>query len=158
MPSRTAGQSVNDEPLQRCFSVISPNRRQFLVIALWVPLAIIVLGALIDQAYGRTTVLLFETYALVYGIPAYFVFALLQMRGLGGKTEQQLLKRVWLGPLVLSPFYLFAWVPYGLVQMIGGASDGVATMFIGLNFLPFLLIAGYVVAGLTVALYRTVFS
>lgn len=138
--------------------MISQNRRKFLVIALWVPLAIIVLGAVIDQVYGRTTVLLFETYALVYGIPAYFVFALLQMRGLGGKTEQQLLKRVWLGPLVLSPFYLFAWVPYGLAKMFGGDSDGVSTMFIGLNFLPFLLIAGYVVAGLTVALYRTVFS
>ncbi|QKG69812.1 hypothetical protein HP062_20310 [Pseudomonas sp. B14-6] len=97
-------------------------------------------------------------YVLSFGIPAYIAFALWAMRALNGKTEQQILKSVWRAPLTFIPFYAVPWVIYGLAHVLLGSLAGFPMMFGWLAFLPYLLIAGYVVSGLTVALYRTVFS
>jgi hypothetical protein len=97
-------------------------------------------------------------YVLSFGIPAYIAFALWAMRALNGKTEQQILKSVWRAPLTFIPFYAVPWVIYGLAHVLLGSLAGFSMMFGWLAFLPYLLIAGYVVSGLTVALYRTVFS
>jgi hypothetical protein len=97
-------------------------------------------------------------YVLSFGIPAYIAFALWAMRALNGKTEQQILKSVWRAPLTFIPFYAVTWVIYGLAHVLLGSLAGFPMMFGWLAFLPYLLIAGYVVSGLTVALYRTVFS
>ncbi|MBA4359139.1 MAG: hypothetical protein C0411_00185 [Pseudomonas sp.] len=97
-------------------------------------------------------------YVLSFGIPAYIAFALWAMRALNGKTEQQILKSVWRAPLTFIPFYAIPWVIYGLAHVLLGSLAGFPMMFGWLAFLPYLLIAGYVVSGLTVALYRTVFS
>ncbi|MBU0524205.1 MAG: hypothetical protein KKC24_16195 [Gammaproteobacteria bacterium] len=97
-------------------------------------------------------------YVLSFGIPAYIAFALWAMRALNGKTEQQILKSVWRAPLTFIPFYAVPWVIYGLAHVLLGSLAGFPMMLGWLAFLPYLLIAGYVVSGLTVALYRTVFS
>jgi hypothetical protein len=97
-------------------------------------------------------------YVLSFGIPAYIAFAPWAMRALNGKTEQQILKSVWRAPLTFIPFYAVPWVIYGLAHVLLGSLAGFPMMFGWLAFLPYLLIAGYVVSGLTVALYRTVFS
>lgn len=97
-------------------------------------------------------------YVLSFGIPAYIAFALWAMRALNGKTDQQILKSVWRAPLTFIPFYAVPWVIYGLAHVLLGSLAGFPMMFGWLAFLPYLLIAGYVVSGLTVALYRTVFS
>jgi hypothetical protein len=97
-------------------------------------------------------------YVLTFGIPAYIAFALWAMRALNGKTEQQILKSVWRAPLTFIPFYAVPWVIYGLAHVLLGSLAGFSMMVGWLAFLPYLLIAGYVVSGLTVALYRTFFS
>ncbi|MHC8384655.1 hypothetical protein [Pseudomonas sp. LB3P14] len=61
-------------------------------------------------------------------------------------------------PLTFIPFYAVPWVICGLALVLLGNLAGFPMMFGWLAFLPYLLIAGYVVSGLTVALYRTVFS
>lgn len=97
-------------------------------------------------------------YVLTFGIPAYIAFALWATPALSGKTEQQILKRIWFAPLTFIPFYAVPWVIYGLANVLLGDLVGFALMFTWLAFLPYLLIAGYVVSGLTVALYRTFYS
>ncbi|PMY68619.1 hypothetical protein C1Y31_07460 [Pseudomonas sp. FW305-25] len=139
--------------------MLSAGRRRLLVTALWIPLAVLLL-MLLDECLRGTplTVELFETYASTMGIVAYIAFALLEMRLLRGKSEQQILARVWLGPLLFIPFYAASWMLFQLGKMLGGDASDVAPMLGWLVFIPCVLIVGYVVSGLTVALYRTVYS
>ncbi|PXX74888.1 hypothetical protein SAMN05660489_01026 [Pseudomonas sp. LAMO17WK12:I10] len=139
--------------------MLSAGRRRLLVTALWIPLAVLLL-MLLDECLRGTplTVELFETYASTMGIVAYIAFALLEMRLLRGKSEQQILARVWLGPLLFIPFYAASWMLFRLAKMLGGDASDVAPMLSWLVFIPCVLIVGYVVSGLTVALYRTVYS
>lgn len=137
----------------------NPN---FFRVALWSPLLVMLALTLVEQGDEYAAVLDWQQMLLIYvlsfGIPAYIAFALWAMRALNGKTEQQILKRVWRAPLTFIPFYAVPWVIYGLAHVLLGSLAGFPMMFGWLAFLPYLLIAGYVVSGLTVALYRTVFS
>jgi hypothetical protein len=131
-------------------------------VALWLPLAVLLILMLVEHGSGDRADLDFHQFLLIYvlsfGIPAYIAFALWAMRALNGKTEQQILKSVWRAPLTFIPFYAVPWVIYGLAHVLLGSLAGFSMMVGWLAFLPYLLIAGYVVSGLTVALYRTVFS
>lgn len=137
----------------------NPN---FFRVALWSPLLVMLALTLVEQGDEYAAVLDWQQMLLIYvlsfGIPAYIAFALWAMRALNGKTEQQILKSVWRAPLTFIPFYAVPWVIYGLAHVLLGSLAGFPMMFGWLGFLPYLLIAGYVVSGLTVALYRTVFS
>ncbi len=142
--------------------MISLSRFRFLKIALWTPAVVFVVLLYLDWAEGYSRVSGWEQflaiYVLTFGIPAYIAFALWATRALNGKTEQQILKSVWRAPLTFIPFYAAPWVIYGLAHVLLGRLAAFPMMFGWLAFLPYLLIAGYVVAGLTVALYRTFFS
>ncbi|OOL37372.1 MULTISPECIES: hypothetical protein [Pseudomonas] len=137
----------------------NPN---FFRVALWSPLLVMLALTLVEQGDEYAAVLDWQQMLLIYvlsfGIPAYIAFALWAMRALNGKTEQQILKSVWRAPLTFIPFYAVPWVIYGLAHVLLGSLAGFPMMLGWLAFLPYLLIAGYVVSGLTVALYRTVFS
>lgn len=88
--------------------MLSAGRRRLLVTVLWIPLAVLLLMLLDECLRGAPlTVELFETYASTMGIAAYIAFALLEMRLLRGKSEQQILARVWLGPLLFIPLRRF---------------------------------------------------
>ncbi|AZD11367.1 hypothetical protein C4K26_6009 [Pseudomonas chlororaphis] len=139
--------------------MLSAGRCRLLVTALWIPLAVLLLMLLDEWLSGVPLIVeMFETHALSMGIVAYITFALLEMRLLRGKSEQQILARVWLGPLWFIPFYAVPWMLFQLGKMLSGAASDVAVMFGWLVFIPCVLIVGYVVSGLTVALYRTVYS
>lgn len=134
----------------------------FLRVVLWLPLSVLLALTLVEQSNESTVVLdwhqMLLIYVLTYGIPAYVVFALWATQALSGKTEQQIVKAIWWSPLTFIPFYSVPWVIYGLTNALLGDLAGFAMMFGWLAFLPYLLIAGYGLAGLTAALYRTVFS
>ncbi|MGE8149279.1 hypothetical protein ACQKP7_29470 [Pseudomonas frederiksbergensis] len=137
----------------------NPN---FFKAALWFPLLVMLALTLVEQGNEHAAVLdlqqMLLIYVLTFGIPAYIAFALWATRALNGKTEQQILKSVWRAPLTFIPFYAAPWVICGLAFALMGNLAGFPMMVGWLAFLPYLLIAGYVVSGLTVALYRTVFS
>ncbi|MBD9613363.1 hypothetical protein IB245_17855 [Pseudomonas sp. PDM02] len=117
---------------------------------------------LVEQGNGHAAILDLQQrlliYVLSFGIPAYIAFALWATRVMNGKTEQQILRSVWRAPLTFIPFYAAPWVIYGMAHVFLGSFAGFPMMFGWLAFLPYLLIAGYVISGVTVALYRTVFS
>ncbi|MFJ7796766.1 hypothetical protein [Pseudomonas sp. NPDC096950] len=142
--------------------VLTIFQANFFRAALWSPLLVMVALTLLEQGNEYAAVLDWQQmlliYVLTFGIPAYIAFALWATRALNGKTEQQILKSVWRAPLTFIPFYASPWVIYGLVFVLLGNLAGFPMMFGWLAFLPYLLIVGYVVSGLTVALYRTVFS
>ncbi len=54
-------------------------------------------------------------------------------------------------------FYIVPWVIYGVCCLIAGQSQDAYMAFGWTMVVPFLLIAGYVCAGVTVALYRIFF-
>ncbi|WP_283189453.1 hypothetical protein [Pseudomonas sp. PMCC200344] len=138
--------------------MISAGRRRLLVTALWIPLVVLLLMVLGDRvSENSTTVMSFETFGLVFGIPAYIIFALSEMRLMRGKNEQQILNRIWLGPLVFIPFYAAPWMLFRVAKWFSGHPSGGAMIFEWVAYVPTLLVVGYVVSGLTVALYRTVF-
>ncbi|MEB0225340.1 hypothetical protein [Pseudomonas sp. 10S4] len=142
--------------------MITLGRRIFLMAALWVPIAVLVVLMILDRADGYSSVSdwkqFLTIYVLWFGIPSYLAFATWATRALSTLTERQILKKIWYAPLTFIPFYAAPWLIGGLALLLLG-NLGAFSMMVGwLAFLPYLLIAGYVVSGLTVALYRTVFS
>ncbi|WP_415772303.1 hypothetical protein [Pseudomonas sp. LB3P38] len=117
---------------------------------------------LVEPSISNSVDLDFQQFLLIYvlsfGTPAYIAFALWATRALRGLSEQQILKKIWYAPLMFIPFYAVPWVIFGVALVLLGNLAGFPLMFGWLAFLPYLLIAGYVVSGLTVALYRTFYS
>lgn len=142
--------------------MISPGRHRFLMTALWIPIAVLVVLMILDWTTGHSGATdwkqFLTIYVLWFGIPSYLAFATWATRVLSTLTERQILKRVWYAPLTFIPFYAAPWLIGGLVLVLLGNLGWFPMMVGWLAFLPYLLIAGYVVSGLTVALYRTVFS
>lgn len=138
------------------------GRRIFLVSALWVPVVVFIVLMILDWADGNSSVYNWKQfltlYVLWFGIPSYIAFAAWATRAVNTVTERQILKKIWYAPLTFIPFYAAPWLIAGLALLLLGNLGAFAMMVGWLAFLPYLLIAGYVIAGLTVALYRTVFS
>jgi hypothetical protein len=152
---------INDsaQSIQKIECCPNPN---FFRVALWSPLLVMLALTLVEQGNGHAAILDLQQrlliYVLSFGVPAYIAFALWATRVMNGKTEQQILRSVWRAPLTFIPFYAAPWVFYGMAHVFLGSFVGFPMMFGWLAFLPYLLIAGYVISGVTVALYRTVFS
>jgi hypothetical protein len=141
--------------------MLSRNRLTFLLVALWWPLPLLLVifftGLLggytkLDSTYSEWM------YLLWWGIPGYLAFALWTTRSVIGRDEAQALRMVWLAPLKFIPFYAAPWVVYALCHVFTEQSESFYSTFGWVMVLPYLLMVGYVVAGLTVALYRTFFS
>ncbi|PKH23096.1 hypothetical protein BI292_14525 [Pseudomonas sp. 43NM1] len=134
----------------------------FFRVALWFPLAALLILMLVEHGSGDGADLDFHQFLLIYvlsfGIPAYITFALWATRALSGISEQQIVKKIWCAPLMFIPFYAAPWVIGGLGFLLFGHLAGLGMMVMWVVFLPYLLVAGYVISGLTVAFYRTVFS
>lgn len=132
------------------------------MVALWWPLPtllVIFFSGLWGGEYSKLDSTHSEwLYLLWWGIPGYGAFSLWMTRAVKGRDEQQALRMVWLAPLKFIPFYAVPWVIYGLSRAFAEQSDGFFMTFGWIFVLPYLLIAGYVCAGLTVALYRTFYS
>ncbi len=130
--------------------------------ALWLPVSVLLILMLVEPSISNSVDLDFQQFLLIYvlsfGTPAYIAFALWATRALRGLSEQQILKKIWYAPLMFIPFYAVPWVIFGVALVLLGNLAGFPLMFGWLAFLPYLLIAGYVVSGLTVALYRTFYS
>lgn len=141
--------------------MISLSRRLFLGIALWVPIVALVALMIFDWAAGHSAVFDWQQFLMMnvlsFGVPAYVVFAAWQTRVLSKLTEQQVVKKILLAPLMFIPFYAAPWVIGGLGLLLTGRLVGLGVMVMWVALLPYLLIAGYVIAGLTAALYTTFF-
>ncbi|KPG97401.1 hypothetical protein AK821_10490 [Pseudomonas sp. RIT-PI-r] len=141
--------------------VITPSLHRFLVAALCGPMVLLVVLTIVDWFAGYSQVSNWKQFLMIYvlgfGIPAYFVFATWATRALSKVTEQEILKKVLWAPLMFIPFYATPWIIGGLVLLLLGELSGLPMMFAWLAFLPYLLVAGYFVSGLTVALYRIFF-
>jgi len=72
-------------------------------------------------------------------------------------SEQQVVKKILLAPLMFIPFYAAPWVIGGLGLLLSGQVVGLGVMVMWVALLPYLLIACYAISGLTVAFYTTVF-
>ncbi|MBC3777598.1 hypothetical protein HU743_15770 [Pseudomonas sp. SWRI99] len=126
--------------------------------ALWFPLVVLSLMVLNDHLNEQSSVALnFETLGMILGVPAYIAFASLEMRLLRNKPEQQVINRIWLGPLIFMPFYAANWMLSRLAQGLSGQPIKGTMLIEWLAYVPTLLIVGCVVSGLTVALYRIFF-
>lgn len=142
--------------------MISLNRRLFLGAALWVPIiafeVLIYLESTVwfPKAFDWKQFLTMQ--GLWFGALAYIVFAAWATRKLSRTTEQQIVKKIWCAPLMFIPFYAAPWVIGGLGLLLFGQLSGLGMMVMWVAFLPYLLGVGYVISGLTVALYRTFYS
>jgi hypothetical protein len=142
--------------------MLSRDRLTFFMAALWAPLLLLVSIFTSDFVGGRYSKLDSDysewMYVLWRGIPGYVFFAFWTTQTLTGRSEPEVLRMVWLAPLKYIPFYAVPWIIFALGHVFTGHSVSSAMTLGWLFVLPFLLVAGYVFAGLTVALYRTVFS
>jgi hypothetical protein len=137
--------------------MISRSRRLFLTAALWVPIILFELLAYLEPGvYDWKQFLMMHV--LGFGALAYIVFAAWASRALSQVTEHQIVKKIWLAPLTFIPFYAAPWVIGGLGLVLFGELSGLVMTVAWVVFLPYLLVVGYVISGLTVALYRTFYS
>lgn len=142
--------------------MISLNRRLFLGAALWVPIIAFEVLVYLESTVGFPKAFNWEQFltmqGLWFGALAYIVFAAWATRRLSRTTEQQIVKKIWCAPLMFIPFYAAPWVIGGLGLLLFGQLSGLGMMVMWVAFLPYLLGVGYVISGLTVALYRTFYS
>lgn len=142
--------------------MISLNRRLFLGAALWVPIIAFEVLIYLESTVWNPTAFNWEQFLTIhvlwFGSLAYIVFAAWATRKLSRTTEQQIVKKIWCAPLMFIPFYAAPWVISGLGLLLFGQLSGLGMMVMWVAFLPYLLVVGYVISGLTVALYRTFYS
>lgn len=142
--------------------MISLGRRLFLTAALWVPIVAFEVLMYLDSAVWYPKVVDWKQFLMIhvlgFGALAYIAFAAWATRALSRTTEEQIVKKVWRAPLMFIPFYAAPWVIGGLGFLLFGELAGLVMMVVWVVFLPYLLVVGYVISGLTVALYRTFFS
>ncbi|WPN57851.1 hypothetical protein [Pseudomonas sp. P9_31] len=142
--------------------MLSRAQLSFFMVALWWPLLAVLTISSYQLWIGEYTT--FDSshthweYLLWWGIPGLLGFSLWMSRSAKSRNEQQALRMVWWAPVKFIPFYIVPWVIYGVCCLIAGQSQDAYMAFGLIMLVPYLLIGGYVCAGLTVALYRTIFS
>lgn len=160
--SESVSPSPWTESCHECVPVINPSRRLFLTTALWVPIIAFEVLLHFDSNVWSPSVFNWEQFltmhVLAFGALAYIAFAAWTTRRLSRTTEQQIVKKIWCAPLIFIPFYATPWVIGGLGLLLFGQLSGLVMMVAWVAFLPYLLVVGYVISGLTVALYRTFYS
>lgn len=142
--------------------MISLSRRLFLGAALWVPIIAFEVLIYLESTVWFPTAFNWEQFLTIhvlwFGALAYIAFAAWATRRLSRTTEQQIVKKIWCAPLMFIPFYAAPWVIGGLGFLLFGHLAGLGMIVMWVVFLPYLLVVGYIISGLTVALYRTFFS
>lgn len=129
------------------------DRLRFFRIAIWVPLALLSLmllgGWAIEDRQDMPFEQLFLIYGLGFGTLAYPLFALWACHHILHKNEQEIIRRIWLAPLIFIPFYGMPWIVYGLANLAIGNTSGIGMLFLWLSFLPYILAVGYFISTLT---------
>ncbi|OOG12826.1 hypothetical protein [Pseudomonas sp. C9] len=142
--------------------MLSRAQLSFFMVALWWPLlavlAIFSYGLWIGEYSTFDSSETHWVYLLWWGIPGLLMFSLWTSRSAKNRSEQQALRMVWLAPLKFIPFYAVPWMLYGLFSLVAGQLSDSYMAYGWILIVPYLLIAGYVCAGLTVALYWTFYS
>ncbi|MWV14843.1 hypothetical protein F3I16_02190 [Pseudomonas sp. L-22-4S-12] len=92
---------------------------------------------------------LFLIYGLGFGVLAYPVFAFWANRQIINKSEPEIIRRIWLAPLIFIPIYGTPWIVYGLFNLVIGNTSGVGMLFLWISFVPYILVVGYCVSTIT---------
>ncbi|RBL69407.1 hypothetical protein C3E98_020310 [Pseudomonas sp. MWU13-2625] len=141
--------------------VLSRAQLSFFMAALWLPLLAVLAFTSYDQWNGEYLTPessgIYWQYLLWWGIPGLLGFSLWMSRSAQSRNEQQALRMVWLAPVKFIPFYALPWMLYGLLSLVVGQLSDAYMAYGWITIVPFLLIGGYVCAGVTVALYRIFF-
>ncbi|WP_064116653.1 hypothetical protein [Pseudomonas fluorescens] len=141
--------------------MLSRAQLSFFMAALWWPLLAVLAITSYDLWNGEYSS--FDSsetrwqYLLWWGIPGFLGFSLWMSRSAQSRNEQQALRMVWWAPVKFIPFYAVPWMLYGLFSLFVGPSRDAYMAYGWISIVPFLLIGGYVCAGVTVALYRIFF-
>jgi hypothetical protein len=142
-------------------NTLGRSQLNFFMAALWWPLLALLAFfsfGLWSSEFSRLESSRIEwLYLLWFGVPGYFVFCLWMSRAAKGRTEQQAVRMVWLAPMKFIPFYGVPWVFYGVCRAFSERSEDSYMAFGWIMVVPYVLIAGYFCAGVTVALYRIFF-
>lgn len=129
------------------------NRLRFFHAAIWTPFALlsfVLLGEwIIEDRQDMPFKQLFLIYGLSFGTLAYPLFALWACRKITNKTEQAIIRLIWLAPLIFIPFYGIPWIIYGLVNLVMGNTSGVGMLFLWISFAPYILVVGYFTSTIT---------
>lgn len=141
--------------------MLSGAQLSFFMAALWLPpLAVLAItsydlwnGEYLTSESSR----IYWQYLLWWGIPGLLGFSLWMSRSAQRRNEQQALRMVWWAPVKFIPFYAVPWMLYGLLSLVVGQLSDAYMAYGWISIVPFLLIGGYVCAGVTVALYRIFF-
>jgi len=141
--------------------MLSRAQLSFFMAALWWPLLAVLAITSYDLWSGEYSS--FDSsetrwqYLLWWGIPGFLGFSLWMSRSAQSRNEQQALRMVWWAPVKFIPFYAVPWMLYGLLSLVVGQLSDAYMAYGWISIVPFLLIGGYVCAGVTVALYRIFF-
>jgi hypothetical protein len=129
------------------------NRLRFFHAAIWTPFALLSFallgGWIIEDRQDMLFEQLFLIYGLSFGTLAYPLFALWACRKITNKTEQAIIRLIWLAPLIFIPFYGIPWIIYGLVNLVMGNTSGVGMLFLWISFAPYILVVGYSTSTIT---------
>ncbi|WP_226500767.1 hypothetical protein [Pseudomonas sp. MWU16-30322] len=140
---------------------LSRAQLSFFMGALWWPLLAVLAISSYDLWKGEYSSFdsseIYWQYPLWWGIPGLLGFSLWMSRSAKSRNEQQALRMVWWAPVKFIPFYAVPWMLYGLLSLVVGQLSDAYMAYGWITIVPFLLIGGYVCAGVTVALYRIFF-
>ncbi|QXI22772.1 hypothetical protein HU724_000400 [Pseudomonas iranensis] len=141
--------------------MLSRAQLSFFMAALWLPLLAVLAFSSYDLWNGEYSTSessgIHWQYLLWWGIPGLLGFSLWMSRSAQRRNEQQALRMVWWAPVKFIPFYAVPWMLYGLFSLIVRPLNDAYMAYGWISVVPFLLIGGYVCAGVTVALYRIFF-
>ena len=133
---------------------------RFFQIAIWLPfigLLIILLGDWIYQRYDISAEQIVLIYWLGFGVVAYPVFAIWANRYIKNKSESAIARLIWWAPIIFIPFYGVPWVLYGFAHIVIGDMSGIAMALSWIAFLPYIIVAGYVFAAVSLVIYEMFF-
>lgn len=130
---------------------------KYFKIMLWTPVFMLLTAfLLLSNAGDDLTLEKVEGFFLLFGLPAYCVFAVWATKKINKKTELQVVRLVWWAPVLFFPFYGGAWLISGLGHLLVGDVAGLGMMVSWIVLLPYELMLGYCFVFLVVAVYKIV--
>lgn len=130
----------------------------FFRITIWIPAVLLCLillwEGITEERQGMPLEQLFLIYGLGFGTLAYPMFAAWACRRIEHKTEHEIIRLLWLAPLLFIPFYGIPWIIYGLVNLIFGNTSGVGMLFVWISYSPYILAVGYFISTLTFFIHK----
>lgn len=130
---------------------------KYFKIMLWTPVLMLLTAfLLLGKADDNLALEKLEGVFLLFGLPAYCVFAVWATKKINKKTELQVVRLVWWAPVMFIPFYGGAWLMSGLSHLLVGDVAGLGMMVSWIVLLPYELMLGYVFVFLVIAVYKVV--